>query len=71
MQFTLDLSQHISQSGGASKWQGNILFQPGLARKQTANIFSVISRAFLLKHGQDRVITVITTTFLSPQDACG
>lgn len=53
---------------GASQWQGNILFQPVLAGKQTANIFSVISRDSPPKHGQEPVITVITAIFQRLQD---
>lgn len=63
-------STHLRQQPdwGASQWQGNILFQPVLAGKQTANIFSVISRASLPKSGQKLVITVITAIFKNLQD---
>ncbi len=64
-------STHLRQHAvwGGSQWQGNIMFPPVLAGKQTANILSVISRVFLPKHGQELVITAITAIFESPQDA--
>lgn len=63
-------SAHLRQQPvwGASQWQGNILFQPVLAGKQTGNIFSVISRASLPKHGQELLITVIIAILQSLQD---
>lgn len=64
-------STHLRQQPvwGASQWHGNLLFQPVLASKQTANIFSVISRASLPKSRQELVITMITAIFQTLQNA--